>query len=465
MLTCSILACLLFFWGGCQLRKVCPFPEDMDFEEISPLSENLTVDIYIDASYSMVGFVALGNSYYVRMLQLLERSFIAGWPKGTRNFHKFGTSISEISREQAKEAAFERFYRDPNFCAETRIESVIDSAKEGNLNIIITDLFQMDADVNLLIERLNQKFLSKKVSVGVLGIKSQFNGKVWDVGLQSLNFSYSTDGRDPGEFRPFYLLMIGNYYDIAHFYKMMNYNGLDSFPEKNFLILSPQLVERLATFENSKIKQRKVKEIRGILQNSRVCRHFKQFMINNGSSEHYFESTIEMPFLDHMPDFNPQRITTEVTAWQWLNDPKIPTGNNGKAKKLDSKGELIFSEEALRAFIIKDVSISGKQLKLKVEIDPGNFPGDGKYCFKIMFSSLSDSCSFPKWISEWDMDQNLIYQWNENRGDFNGSTTLNLKNFLNNIWQIIYQNHKPKIAKLYCYIEKRGSVKNLMKEE
>lgn len=183
-LAVCILACFLLLGQGCTSREFCPLPEDMDFEEIAPLTVEINADIYIDASFSMVGFVTPGNSFYVRTLQMLERAFISGWPKRSNSlkFYKFGSKISKIERDQVLSAAFAEFYMDPEIRAQTRIEKVIENANSDNLNIIITDLFQIDADVNLLIGSLNQKFLTKHNSVGVLGIKSHFNGKVFDVG-------------------------------------------------------------------------------------------------------------------------------------------------------------------------------------------------------------------------------------------------------------------------------------------
>ncbi len=449
-----VFVCFLILWGGCNPREFCPMPEDIDFEEIAILSENLEADIYIDASFSMVGFVNPGNSYYVRTLQMLERAFISGWPKGSRNFHKFGTKISEISRDQVLAAAFAGFYMDPEFRAQTRIEKVIDNANKNNLNIIITDLFQIDADVNLLIERLNQKFLTKDISVGVLGVKSQFNGKVFDVGLEDFNFDYFTSRREAAEYRPFYLLMLGKYNDIVHYYKMLKVNGLSNFPEKSFIIFSPQLVERLASFENSEIKRSKIKEVRQILRYSSINRHVKQFTVDNNSSKPFVDITIKLYFLDHLPDFNPQKLKVEITAWKLQENPDNQKSTS-KKEKGGPKKKLVVSEEALRGLTIKDLKLLDLQLKFKVEVNPQNFPGDGTYCFKIVFRLPSESYLLPRWVSEWDMDQNLIYHWQQNPTQFQGNTTLNLKNFLNNIWQIIYQKHKPKIAKLYCYI-KRG---------
>lgn len=452
-----LLAGFLLITEGCNKKGFCPEPEDVDFEQISPLTVKLNADIYIDASFSMVGFVNPGNSYYIRTLQMLERAFISGWPKrsGNLKFYKFGSKMSEINRDQALSAAFAEFYMDPEFRAQTRIEKVIKNADNSNLNIIITDLFQIDADVNILIEKLNQKFLTKDNSVGVLGIKSHFNGKVFDVGLEDFNFNYFTNpGRKVHEYRPFYLLIIGKYKDITHYYEMLKINGLSNFPEKNFIIFSPRLVERLATFENSEVKPTKIREVLKILRTSSICRDVKQFMINDNSSKSYFDTTIELSFLKHIPvNFSPGAIKAEITAKKCQEIPGNGKDNDKKEKETSIR-KLINCEEALRAFDINEIKISETRINFKVEIESKHFPGNGIYCFRVVFYPSSESYSLPKWILEWDMDQNLIYHWQQYPGEFQGNTTLNLKNFLNNIWQIVYQKHKPKIAKLYCYIQR-----------
>lgn len=450
-----VFVCFLILWGGCNPREFCPMPEDMDFEEIAPLSKNLEADIYIDASFSMVGFIKPGNSYYVRGLQMLERAFIAGWPKGSRNFYKFGSNISEISRDKALKAASEIFYCDPNFRGQTRIENVIDNANRNNLSVIITDLFQTDADVNLLIEKLNSRFLTKDIAVGVLGIKSQFNGRVWDVGLEDLNFDYYSNGREVAEYRPFYLLMFGKYNDIVHYHKMMKINGLNNFPEKNFIIFSSQLVERLASFDNARLSDTdKITEVLNILHPVRNYRHLKQFMVKGSVQKAYFDTVVKISFLSHMPKINSKKLKPEITAWQWQENPINDKGTHEKGKKISRK-KLVICAEALRSLIVKDFKLSGSQLNFRTEIHPKNFPCDGTYCFRIVFQPLSEFYLLPKWISDWDMDQDLIYQWQKSPNQFKGNTTLNLKNFLNNIWQIIYQKNKPMIANFYCYIKKK----------
>jgi hypothetical protein len=436
-----IFFCFLTFFGGCGKREFCKLPAEMDFEEIEPLANKLKVGIFYDASLSMLGFVNPSNSYYIRTLQLAERAFISGWPDGSVDYYKFGTIIDKIDRPEALKAANAKFYNAPEFRKETRIENVIDNIDFNSLTIIITDLFQNDADVNLLLEKFKQKFLSEKdIAVGVLGIKSQFNGMVYDVGIEGLPFEYLTRGLEAIDFRPFYVLMFGKYKNIQHYYKMLKTNGLDEFPEKNFVIFSPRLVNRLASFENAALSETsKITEVENVLSPGRKYRHVKQFMVNENSQKAYFDTAIELPLLPYGLAFDPTQLNIKIRAWQWQ----------------EIKKELEICGEIIRAISIKDFTLSGTQLKFRTEICSTKFPRNGIYCFEIVIHPPLDSYSLPRWIFDWDMDQNLITLWREDPNQFKGNSTLNLKNFLSNVWQIIYQKHEPKIAKFYFFINKK----------
>jgi len=144
-------------------------------------------------------------------------------------------------------------------------------------------------------------------------------------------------------------------------------------------------------------------------------------------------------------------VTAAAMFIKKLHDMKKDKGK----KKLDiPRKKLSISKDVRRAIKIENTSFKEGELKFKIRVLPGNFPDNGIYCYRVVFHPQLDSRSLPKWITDWDMDQNHINHWELNPGDFRGDTTLNLKNFLSNIWQIIYQRHRPKIAKLYFYIDK-----------
>ncbi len=428
--------CVLVITPGCN-DEYAKLHDGVNPQSLLPVSENITAEVFYDASYSMYGYVTGENSYYIKMLQILSRAYYSGWPDGKIVYNKFGTQISQISRQEAMEASKKAFYFDKAFTQDTHIENVILKAKEKDLTIIVTDLFQKDADVNLLIEKLNEKFLSKNLAVGLLGIKSEFHGKVCDVGIQGLNFKYSTVGKKTKDYRPFFVLLLGSYNDVAHYYKKLCANGLELFPEKNFIIFSSHLVEQLASFKNSLLVDiAKLKEVTTILGPRVRNKHIKQFLIQGNPVKSYFISQVPLKLLPYGVGFEPTQFEIEVNAW------------------LCSKNELIPNETAPNGLDIREPVVSGTQLNFRAEVSPANFPGNGTYCFEIILKPTFTAYSIPKWVSQWNMNLNDVGQWKQSPVTFKGATTLNLESFLNNIWQIIYQRYKPIIARMYIYIQK-----------
>lgn len=431
-----MLICVLALSSKCN-GEFCGPPDKIDLEEILPLSKSISADVFYDASFSMVGFVSNINSYYVRTLQLVESSLISGWTKQAIKYFKFGTIAREIPRAKALEATQGKFYIDDEFKNETHIEKVIARANTGHLTIIVTDLFQNNADVNLLIQKLNEKFLSKKLSVGILAVKSEFTGRVWDVGIHELNFDYTTAGLRPEHYRPFYILMLGKYAEIEHFYKNIKANGLASFPQTNFIILSPNLVRRLASFENlTSAKSKKLVEVTSLIRPFKRYDGIKQFVVKSEGA--FFEPKIKLARLVDAPLFNPKNLEAEVQALKW------------HPKKKNFKECL----QARKALHLKNFNISGAELGFKADINQSNLEGKGIYSFECIIRPCLDAYDLPAWISGWDMDVDMLNQWIENPDQFNGAATLNLKFFVNTIWRIIAQEYRPKIARLHLYIKK-----------
>ena len=80
----------------------------------------------------------------------------------------------------------------------------------------MTDLFQDRRDVNLLVSQLKDKYIKNGLEVGLLGLRSEFNGKVYNLGTTPILYRSTPD--NPETFRPFYLLVLGRHADIAHYF-------------------------------------------------------------------------------------------------------------------------------------------------------------------------------------------------------------------------------------------------------
>ncbi len=438
ILLSSLLAVLTLTAPGCR-QEVCSSLEKIDLEKAPSLSTNIATDFYFDASYSMSGYVREPDSEYVRTLQIVERSLISAWPNGSeKSFYKFGNKISKVSnRSEILKATQLAFYSDPEFNKKTRIDQVIDNAKTANLTLIITDLFQNNADVNLLIKKLNEKFIRKDLAIGILAIKSAFCGKVYGVGIQGKAFAYSTQNLKPPKYRPFYIMMLGKHEDIRHLYENMEANGMGQIPEKNFLILSPTLVKRLTTFEGSTLTDiSNVKEMNTVIGHGESGPEVKQFYLRGFPETAYFQTSIHLDKLPYSIKVDYSRIFPETTAF------------------LFKKNEFQQCESAIKSFSINNFTQSGSTLSFTASLKPQYFPSNGIFCYKTILRPGKKALSLPRWVTDWDMNQNLIPQWQQSPSSFDGSTTMNLKNFLNNMLHIMHQKFNPKLAKLYCYIRK-----------
>jgi hypothetical protein len=218
-----LASCLLISCGRHERVKVLPPVEIGD--RLPEVSDTLSVDVFLDGTLSMKGFTVPGvTSRYVQTIQLLERAAQKGWDKGSVIFYKFGSRIDPIAGRAYLEAAKPSFYSSPREFQKTYIEKVIDFPRGyvppaggiitgdnlpngDNLKVIVTDLFQDSADVALLTKSLKENYLAKNLAVGVLGIKSEFAGKVYDVGPVNYTFDYAS-GDSPEKFRPFYVLIL-----------------------------------------------------------------------------------------------------------------------------------------------------------------------------------------------------------------------------------------------------------------
>ena len=152
-------------------------------------SENLKVAIYVDGTPSMEGYVSTNTkSRYTQTLELLDRTFYLTSSKVA--YQRLGTSIQQLSREQYKQdAQSPNFYngKTPQYppLSVSQIEKAIALQPQDNqLVIIATDLYQKNADITKVSKEIKNNYLNveqkaKGYSVGIIAVKSEFNGTVY----------------------------------------------------------------------------------------------------------------------------------------------------------------------------------------------------------------------------------------------------------------------------------------------
>ncbi len=162
---------------------------------------NASGAIFVDASGSMGGYVNSSGSDYANAINLLDSIFD---PQQTKYF-SFDSTAKSMNRDTFFDSA-----RQPSFYQgkDSKIDLAIDSeqGRKSSLMVVVTDLEQDKGDVNRIVQKLATYIQKPNSAIGLIGIKSNFNGTVYN--LNNSAFSYSKE-------RPFYLLAIGNEAEVT----------------------------------------------------------------------------------------------------------------------------------------------------------------------------------------------------------------------------------------------------------
>ncbi|HZG23723.1 MAG TPA: hypothetical protein VEZ17_04035 [Chitinophagaceae bacterium] len=199
-------------------------------------SDQIDIDIYIDATTSMQGFAVNETSVYSQFLDQLEASTLTAWKKADPRYFKFGERIRPVDRAGFLAAKKNlEFYRERDIFMRTYIDSVVNRTETSRLSVLITDLFQDEGDVNIMVDRIKSKCFAKGVMVGVVGVKSDFRGNVYDV--PGYPAGYPLDSKE----RPFYMLMFGNQYNMELLFDAMKSKPFVK--EDQFLVFTNNIVK------------------------------------------------------------------------------------------------------------------------------------------------------------------------------------------------------------------------------
>ena len=471
LLLLSIYLCLFIFLIGCDTDKPgIPDPPE-PLPVLPPISDRLVARIYFDATLSMQGFVAPGSTHYTQICLYLERVIVSGWRDGEVDFFRFGERVESIDRGTYLQAGYESFYEQEHISRKTFIQKIIDheeqlvnarmkansvpedttetnvndtseaateavrptetveaDSTENQLVVIVTDLFQDDSDITLLINHLKEKYIKKGREVGLFGLRSQFDGTVYDIGIgEGSSMPYRSTPGNPETFRPFYLLVLGRHADIAHYFDRLIANG---FSEAETIIFSQYLVSPLLSFEGAKIED--LENLIGDTIAKKPDSRLKEYRIRNRDEPSKISAKMKYELLPHamLFDSNIFESPPEVEHNRYNSDQK---------KEINQA-----AEDCLKVTSTFATNGNGDELTVNFELDSRVLPRRAVYLYKVALHPKIDTYQVPEWCSEWDMGIGR-----------NGAKTLNLVNFVDGLTDIAVSEHQPKIAQFYFYIEKR----------
>ena len=225
----------------------------------SARSNNLTVAIHVDGTPSMQGYVNNpSESRYSKTLKVLDETARLNSIKV--EYYRLGTKSSPISQEQYLKVTEPNFYSGNSssfpLLAVSQIETAITPPEnQETLSIIVTDLYQKNTDITAITERIKKYYFKHNNSdyaVGIMGIKSEFNGTIFLEDSRNSKLNYQTTSKKNEQYHPFYLIFLGRYSDIAHYFNKLanNTNTKQLIAEGETVIFSPDyLIKNIATLQ------------------------------------------------------------------------------------------------------------------------------------------------------------------------------------------------------------------------
>ena len=453
----SFYLCALFFIG-CNDGAGPGIPELHDNTTdatLGDISGTLVARIYFDATLSMQGFVVPSSTRYKEIPQHLESAILSGWHDGKTEFFRFGEQVELLDGRTYLDVGSPDFYEDRNINRETFIqeimnhenrvfenkteapkdpedptnspepvvptESVNESSTEKRLVVIVTDLFQDKSDINLLVTQLKEKYIKKGLQVGLFGLRSEFDGTVYDTGLGEAPIPYRSNPNDSKTLRPFYLLVLGRHADIAHYFDRLKVNW---FSDAQTIIFSPHLVNPLLSFQGASINEKRNLNSVVLDRESPVK---QQYSIVRSSEPAEISATLAYKPLPHAMSFDDSE-TFEISI----------------SAKHDSDGGTETSEKAQKCMEVT-TGFSENQLTVTFKLASSDLPRNRAiYLYEVTLSPRLDTYQVPQWCSDWDMGR-----------ERDGAKTLNLVNFVRDLSQVTARTHHPRIAQFHYYIEKR----------
>lgn len=414
-----ILLCSLLF-GACK-----NFPENKwaytNHEVVGTMpqkTDQIDVDIYIDATTSMQGFAVSPSSAYSQFLDQLEASALSAWKKADPKFYKFGQAIKLVTRTEFLSAKTDlAFYHEKGIFLKTYIDSVVRRTDTKRLSVLVTDLFQNEGDVNIMVDRLKEKCFANGIAAGIIGVKSDFNGKVFDV--PGFPQGYNLISKE----RPFYAIVFGNQYNME-----LLFDALKAKPfvkENQFLIFSNYIIK---SYQPTILKTKDSKFLTN--KKAHIDINSFDFGMNKKGKDGRFNFTIDLVRNTRCADFSANEI--EIIAFKKsVTDPKIITKDSIPTNEIS----------------IENVQRTGAKLTGVLVLNNSDNPGNYSYAVYLKANPLTGLKS-PEWIKESSTDKPVP-------GTPSAAKTFNLEKLSSTLLVANASVSPSYIAKFYINIFKR----------
>ncbi|MBC7880950.1 MAG: hypothetical protein H7Y37_06400 [Anaerolineae bacterium] len=446
MFLCSI-SFVLFV--GCASEPPVPIP---GLGELVPVvtqpSDKLEVHLFVDATESMSGFTTstAAATPYQLLLKALEDG-VNSLPDPTKKVlkFKFGKDIVPFPGSLHVTAGKEKsFYNGAGQI--TLIQNVLQQkytpSNPESLSVVVTDLFQQDRDTGLLIAALSKNYLSKGLSVALIGVKSEFNGKIFDMNNSTAGVPYIGT-------RPVYAIVIGSYGNVSHYIEAIKLTNtsLQSSGTK-YTIFTPQVFAKPISFlGDCAVRDPASKDAwnldkvsdnlkpDGLLPGTNICK----FLIDP-VAQAKFTALIQAPVLlsEDVASYDLQQSEIFVEVQRAIEPPTQTEQENPSPKPPSNLSEPLkdieistdFSKDTSNALLLK-MTLNFKSQQL----------AQGSYLVQVFFKPKISN--YPMKWDDWSTDNAAVEK----------SKTQELTSFIKKLYSASIETQKPE-ARMAFYVTK-----------
>ena len=421
----AVILLLVVTLSGCSPPwhddPIVPMPPDSS-TPLGPTPQQMTADVYWDATISMRGFTKLAAGNVYRTLPDTLGDMVGSF--GEVNFFRFGEQVVPVEGREY------RRFSNPDYYTEliTSFGSVLDTADPEHLSIVVTDLFESEADWSNVTQKLREKYFSKHLSVAIIGIKNSFSGEIYDVGLNAATFSYDS-GDDSTRFRPFYMFLMGSEPQIRAFLDMWKEQKIPA--EVNAVLFAEHFALKTMAFRVSDLTSKE--NLTLISRLRKADERLQEVGISNRNEK--VELTIGGKCqLDPYACLLSGELDKRVKVFAWNE-----TDNGGEWQQQSNENA--------------DVSftLNGDNCELKLAFSPNEILPQGRISLvQVLIVPSRQSTSLPMWITDWDMGDIDIAP-----DQFDGSKTVNLQRIASSLKDSLLTAAQPTIAELNLVVDGR----------
>lgn len=458
------LGLTVFFLVSCNTKPI----SNLTCERVEVTSEPVTdliVNVYLDGTPSMEGYVITESSRYVRLLGELFNMFdqtapltLNDKPSGqpTVNYLRLGKNKSTSEQTQLLEGGNHRraikreFYNGSGFPAleVTQIDAAIKAAQPNELTVIVTDLYQKDQYANQIVKDIGVQLESiPQGAVGIVGIRSEFSGTVFTEALRGeSSFQYNSDA--PAH--PFYVVLVGRVDEVSFYMENLKQrlDGLGFQDGVELVLFSPQRLHRnvpaLTRQEREAFPEAQRSAIQVPAHNMAYGQRVRINLTDDAVQPLKLKEAVTLPFtnngIEPIPNIFPQGNLGVGTT---LTHQSFNYSSKQYAPKEDPSLD--------QALTVGDAALAQSGLTFSLNIDPDAIRTPGIYFYTLDTTIQPTSTTSNELNEIWDT-------WSSDASDSvtntDGTRTHNLDDFLEGLAEMTLQEMRQDAIPLgqYCYL-------------